>query len=455
MRKFHVSEIIDELGLSRFTWRIFVLVGLAMIFDGFDYMIVSYTMPQIAKEWSLTKVQTGSLASWSLLGLIVGGAISGLISDRIGRKKTLVLSCLIYSLLTLPIYFVDNFTTFAMLRVLAGVGLGACIPVCSTLNSEFAPTRIRGLFVTSSFAWLVAGWVLAGLIAIPVVPKFGWRLCYIIGGIPLLYSVVLMLCLPESLHWLMSKGRKKDAIALIRIMECYSRKKISGEWSPESLIVPPPPKAVGIRALFSPEYRLATIGLWIMYFMGCIIVYGVTVWMPTLLYEKGFPLAKSYAFAVAQNIAALVANGVTGFVSDKLGRKKNIMLSFSLAAVAVVIMAYVTGTVQVLLACIFLGFAINFALTAVQPLITETYRTEFRNTGVGWTNAFGRIGGFLSPIMAGYVQQLGIGFSGTMLGFVIPAAMGIFAAMFFIKYETKGKTLEDIAHEITDLSAIR
>lgn len=104
MRKYFVSEIIDGIGLSKFTWRVFVLLGIAMIFDGFDYMIVSYTMPQISEEWALTKVQTGSLASWSLLGLIIGGALSGIIADRIGRKKTLVLSSIIYSLFTIPIF---------------------------------------------------------------------------------------------------------------------------------------------------------------------------------------------------------------------------------------------------------------------------------------------------------------------------------------------------------------
>lgn len=332
------------------------------------------------------------------------------------------------------------------------MGLGACIPVCATLNSEFAPTKIRGLFVTTSFAWLVAGWVLAGLVSIPVVPNLGWRFCYIIGGIPLLYSIVLAIWLPESLHWLVSKNRKKDAISIIQQME-RSAKGVAGEWFAENLMAPPPPKTVGVGALFSPEYRLATIGLWVMYFMGCILVYGVTVWMPTLLYEKGFTLATSYALAVVQNIASVLANGITGLVSDKLGRKKNIVFSFSMTVVAVVFMAYAVGQVQVLIACMFLGFAMNFALTGVQPLITETYRTEFRNTGVGWTNAFGRIGGFLSPIMAGYVQQLGLGFSGTMLWFIIPAVLGILAAVFFVRYETKGKTFEDIASEIAEISA--
>ncbi|WP_051276028.1 MFS transporter [Desulfovirgula thermocuniculi] len=446
--KKYVSEVVDELGMSRFVWKVYLLVGLAMIFDGFDYMIVSYTMPQISKEWALTKVQTGSLASWSLLGLIFGGMVAGILSDRIGRKRTLILSCVLYSLFTIPIFFAQSYEMFAIFRVLSGFGLGACIPVSATINSEFAPSKYRGFFIASSFSWLVAGWVMAGLVAMAVVPHWGWRYCYLIGGLPILYALILAALLPESPHWLVSKGRNAEAVGVIRAMERAARGS-AREWSPEGLLVPPPPKSVGVAALFSREYRLATVGLWIMYFMGCVIIYGVTAWMPTLLYEKGLSLTKSYGFAIMQNAASIVANGVAGLTSDKMGRKKNIIFSFIVCTLAVVLMANAAGTLGILAACIFLGFASNLALTSVQPLIAETYRTEFRNTGVAWTHAFGRIGGFLAPIMAGYVQQLGIGFTGTMLWFIMPSLIGAVAPVFFVRYETRGKSLESIIGEFS------
>jgi putative MFS transporter len=445
--KWYISEIIDKLGMSKFIWKIYFIVGLAMIFDGFDYMIASYTMPQIAGEWALTKIQTGSLASWSLLGLIIGGMVAGLLSDRFGRKKTLILSCILYSLFTIPIFFVKSYEMFAIFRIISGFGLGACIPVCSTIISEFAPSKHRGFFIASAFSWLVAGWVLAGVIAMLVVPHMGWRYCYLIGGLAVLYAPVLAAVLPESPHWLVSKGRKTEAISIIKAME-KAAKGTTREWSAEELLVPPPPKTVGVAALFSREYRLVTVGVWIMYFMGCVIVYGVTAWMPTLLYEKGLSLSKSYIFTVMLNTASIVANGVSGLISDKLGRKKNITFSFIVAALAVLLVANVSGTLEILITCIILGFASNLALTSVQPLIAEAYRTEFRNVGVAWTHAFGRIGGFLAPIMAGYVQQLGAGFTGTMLWFLVPSVIGAIAPVFFIKYETRGKVLEIILGDL-------
>ncbi|HWQ75133.1 MAG TPA: MFS transporter, partial [Syntrophomonas sp.] len=205
MKNFSISEVIDSLGVNKFTWWIFFFLGAAMVFDGYDYMIVSYTMPQIAEEWGLGAVAKGSLSSWSLIGLIIGGAMAGILSDKFGRRKTLTIAIAVYSLLTIPIYFANSFAMFAVFRVLAGLGLGACIPLVTTIFSESTPTNKRAIFITFGMAWMIVGWVLAGLLATWLVPLYGWRLCYLIGGIPLLYSVFLYFKLPESAYWLANK----------------------------------------------------------------------------------------------------------------------------------------------------------------------------------------------------------------------------------------------------------
>lgn len=172
MNKTSISQIIDQLGVSKYTYRTYFLVGLTLIFAGFNYMIVSYTMPQIAQEWELTKIQTGSLASWSLLGLMIGGMTAGIISDRMGRKKSLVIFTLVFALLTFPIYYVHSFQAFAVLRILGGIGFGACIPIAITLMAENVPTKTRGFFTSSIMSFYVMGWVIAGIVSIQVVPAY-------------------------------------------------------------------------------------------------------------------------------------------------------------------------------------------------------------------------------------------------------------------------------------------
>lgn len=443
MERTSISEIIDRLGVSKYTFHLYVLVGLALLFDGFDYMIVAYTMPQIAQDWGLSKVQTGSLASWSLLGLMLGGLISGLISDRIGRKKTLTVFVALYSILTLPIYFLHSFEAFALLRILSGIGLGACIPIAITMMSENSPTKNRGFFTSSIMAFYILGWVVAGIVAIYVVPVFGWRVCYLTGGIPALYALILMFKLKESPHWLLGKGRENEAIEIIKHMEIAAQ-GMASEWATGSLIAPPPSKKVGIGALFSPQYRKATITNWIIYFMGSVVIYGITGWLPSLLVATGYGLVKGYSFAVLQNLFAIIGALSTGYIADIIGRKINVTIGWFFTAIAVLLLGYASNQWQVVVGSVIVGIVMNWALSGTQPLLAEAYPTEFRNTGVSWAQAFGRVGGFIGPIAAGYIQQMGVGFTGTFIFFAVPALGASMIALVFVT-ETKGKRIENIA----------
>jgi MFS family permease len=400
-------------------------------------------MPQISAEWALNKVQTGSLSSWSLFGLIIGGMCAGIISDKIGRRKTLIYSIAAYSLLTIPIYFSTSFPQFAFFRVLAGVGLGACIPAVTTIFSESTPTARRALFITFGMAWMIVGWVLGGVIPTLLVPHYGWKVCYLIGGVPFLYAVFLYFRMNESAYWLANKGRKKEAVEILAYIESRATGKVTPR-DPNALIVPPAPQVVGPRALFSKDYRMITAGVWITYFCGCFMVYGLNAWLPSLMLEKGFKAS----LAIANNGAAIIANCLTGFVSEVIGRKPNLIMSYLLGGISVILMAYVSGGfVTILAANIFMGFAINYAITAVQPLMAEAYPTEFRNTGVSWCQAFGRVGGALAPIVAGIIMGMKLGLRVSFLLYVIPAVIGALAAFLFVKKETKGKSLDQLAQE--------
>ena len=443
MDKTSISEIIDGLGVTKNTFKIYFLVGLTLLFCGFDYMIVSYTMPQMTKEWALSKVQTGGLASWSLLGLMIGGIMAGVISDHIGRKKTLAIFCAVFSLLTFPIYFVQSYQAFAILRIFGGIGFGACIPVAVTLMAENAPTKNRGYFISSIMSFYVLGWVVAGIVAIYVVPLFGWRVCYLVGGMPVLYTFVLMTALPESIHWLLGKGREKEAIEVINRME-ISAKGQAIKWEPGSLITPPPPKKVGVSALFSGEYLKVTLALWIIYFMGSVVIYGINGWLPTLLVGKGYGLVRGYSFAVLQNVFGMIGGICTGYMADIIGRRINVIVGWVSTAVAILLLGVASNQWQVVVCGMLVGLAMNWGLSGTQPLLAEGYPTEFRTTGVSSAQAFGRVGGFLGPIVAGYVQQMGVGFTGIFIFFAIPAIIASFIAMFFIN-ETKGKSIEKIA----------
>ncbi|KUO74840.1 MAG: MFS transporter [Desulfosporosinus sp. BRH_c37] len=444
MTKTTISSIIDQLGVTKYTWTIWILVGLALVFDGYDYIIVAYTMPQMAKEWALTKVQTGSLASWSMLGVVVGGVIAGMCSDRFGRKKTLAFFVAFYSLLTLPIYFVQSFEAFAILRIISGIGIGACIPVAITLASENFPTKNRGFFTAATLCFYGWGWVLGGIVALNVVPSYGWRVCFLMGGLPALYAIFILYKMPESIAWLIGKGREQEAIKIIKHMEIVATGKAS-EWPPGSIALPPAPKKVGVSALFSSGYIKATIGVWLLYFMSMFIIYGVTSWMPTLLIGKGYGLVLGYTFSILQNLVGSIGGFATGFVADIIGRRKNVIISFIFTAAAILLLGAATGKWTVLIIAVLVGVCMQYANGGALPLMAEIYPTEFRNTGVSWAQSFGRIAGFLSPLFVGYVQQVGFDFSSTMNMFAIPAVICVVVSVFLIA-ETRGRTVDGIAN---------
>jgi MFS family permease len=195
---------------------------------------------------------------------------------------------------------------------------------------------------------------------------------------------------------------------------------------------------------------MITAGVWITYFCGCFTVYGLNAWLPSLMLEKGFKLATAYSLAIANNGAAVIANCSTGFVAEIIGRRRNLIMSYLLGGISIVLMAFVSGGFTAILAAnIFMGFAINYAITAVQPLMAESYPTEFRNTGVSWCQAFGRVGGALAPIVAGAIIGMQLGLKISFLFYIIPAVIGALAAFLFIKKETKGKSLDQLAQETT------
>ena len=445
MGKHYLSEIMDDLGVSRFTIKILVIVGVAMVFDGFDYMIVSYTMPQISAEWGLDSVQTGSLSSWSLLGLVVGGSLSGIVADRIGRKKTLVGSTVLYSLLSALTFFSPGYEAFAACRVLTGAGLGACIPMANTINSEYAPTKVRGLFIALGMAFMILGQILAGLFAVLVIPTLGWRVSYLLGGIPVFYALAIHSLLPESALWLVVKGRKKEAIAIVRDME-RSAGRPPRAWSPDDIEVPPPATTPGVKGLFSKGYALSTTGLWINAFFIAAVMYGINAWTPSMLIASGFDLASSYGFTMAQNGAAMVSTCLAGMMIEKVGRIRGSFLAFGLAVLSCIVMSVALGVggAAVLAGCVLLGFSVNFAITCPKSLTPELFPTEFRGTAIAFTAAVGRLGGFCAPLAFGAAMGAGMPFSQLILVLVVPLVLSAAALLLCARKETRGISLEEL-----------
>ena len=490
-KEFTVSEVIDSFGINGHTWLMFVLLGLANIFDGYDFMVVNSTNTYLAAsfnmiDWSTGKAVVdsaamGSLTTWGLLGMVLGGACGGILSDKLGRKKMLIIACFFYGIFTLPQAFSQSLGFFAAFRLIAGFGVGSCIPVVTTCFSEIIPSKNRGVFVTFGMAFMVAGWVLAGIAAqaicgvdhaiiggwmAPITLANGtetfenWRLCYLIGALPIVYAIALIFFMHETPHWYANNGQKEKAVEALAEIERKHHNTVTDR-DPNCLVVPPKPAKTSVNVLFSKKFIVGTAAIWTTYFVGQFCVYGMNAWIPTWFQGVGYSAGQSVMLQTWNNVAAIASNITVGFVSDKIGRKKNLCMSWILCIVAIILCSVFivddpgqTKFVLYVVLMILFGFCLNYAITAVQPLMPEQYPTALRNTGVAWCQAFARFGGSASSIVLGFIAALPVfasaagtpEWSKVVLVLIVPFVLAEICSLVFVR-ETGGKTMDQLAAE--------
>ncbi|HEX6054646.1 MAG TPA: MFS transporter, partial [Intrasporangium sp.] len=320
------------------------------------------------------------------------------------------------------------------LRFVVGLGLGAELPVASTLVSEYAPTRIRGRVVVILEAFWAVGWILAALIGYFVVPasENGWRWALFIGIVPAAYALYVRARLPESVRFLENKGRTAEAEEAVRAFESASR--IEPVASPAADPVPP----ARWSELWSDGLRGRTAALWATWFGVNFSYYGAFIWIPSLLVSQGFSLTKSFEFTLIITVAQLPGYAAAAFLIEAWGRRATLATFLAGSAIS----AYAFGQAGSEAAIIAAGCALSFfnlgawgALYAVTP---EVYPTSLRGTGAGSAAAFGRIASILAPLSVPWLLHLG----GTGLVFtVFGVSFALAAAAALALPEWRGRAL--------------
>src|SRR5229473_3219079 len=209
-----VAEFIDAQPVGGFQIRLLLTCAAVLFLDGFDTQAIGYVAPALAKEWGLTKGALGPVFSAGLFGLMIGALVFGPLADRIGRKKIIVFSTLAFGIGTLVTAFVQDVDMLLAIRFLTGLGLGGAMPNAIAMTSEFNPRRRRATMVMIMFCGFSVGAALGGLLAAALIPQYGWRSVFIVGGVaPLLLVPFLALRLPESARFLALTGRANARVA--------------------------------------------------------------------------------------------------------------------------------------------------------------------------------------------------------------------------------------------------
>src|SRR4051812_41512725 len=292
---------LERLPFTREHGRLVVGSGVGWALDAMDVGLISFVMAALSVQWALSPTELSWIGSIGFVGMALGATLGGLLADRFGRRQVFALTLLVFGVATGAAALAWSVLSLIVFRFLIGLGLGAELPVASTLVSEFAPARVRGRVVVALEAFWAVGWTLAALIGYLVVPRSdaGWRWALALGAVPALYAVAVRRRLPESVRFLELRGRTDEAEAAVRRFEAAAG--VAAVPSP-----PPEPSSVpGPGALWAAGLRGRTVALWLVWFGINFAYYGAFIWLPTLLVEAGFSLVRSFGYTLLITLAQL------------------------------------------------------------------------------------------------------------------------------------------------------
>ncbi len=409
-------------------WLVPVLCGLAVMFDGYDLIVYGTVVPALLayEPWGLTPERVGLIGSYAVIGMLFGALLAGSITDIIGRRKALLICVSWFSLFTALCAVAPSPEVFGFLRFLAGLGLGGLIPVAAALTLEYAPGHRRNFtYLTMMAAYNVGGLIAAGL-AIVLIPAFGWPVMFLVALVPFLIVVPLGLkYLPESISFLLSQGRREEAEALSR-QHGIPLQEVASTVEKEEETASHEGKLHAIKTILSRVYVLRSVAFWVASFMGLMLIYGLSTWLPQVMREAGYSVGSSLSFLVLFNVGAVIGLLIVGKLADIIGSKLACVLAFCVAGVFIALLSI---NMPILLIYIFAGlagFGTFSAMVLVYSYIGQYYPASSRATALGWSAGIGRSGAITGPILGGFLVGAGLA---VPWGFYAFALAGVIAAL--------------------------
>jgi MFS transporter, AAHS family, 4-hydroxybenzoate transporter len=394
-----VARFIDAQPVGGFQIRLLLICAAVLFLDGFDTQAIGFVAPALAREWGVSKAALGPVFSAGLFGLMIGALVFGPLADRIGRKKIIVFSTLAFGIGTLVTAFARDVNMLLAIRFLTGLGLGGAMPNAIAMTSEFNPRRRRATMVMIMFCGFSVGAALGGFLAAALIPQFGWRSVFVVGGLaPLLLVPILARRLPESVRFLALAGR-----AQARAAELLGSISPRAVFAPATQFVVHEPELTGIPVLhlFRDSRTLVTLLLWVVFFMSLLDLYFLSNWLPTVLNELGASVSEAAMIGSMLQVGGVVGTFALGSIIDRFSFRA-LALVYFIAVFAVGAIGQLGHSVIFVSIAIFAaGFCIVGGQIAANALAAGFYPTAVRATGVGWALGIGRVGSIVGPLVGG------------------------------------------------------
>jgi len=445
---------LERLPFSRWHLRARVIVGSATFFDAFDALSLAFVLPVLVRQWGMTPAEIGWLIAIGYLGQFVGALLFGWLAERHGRVRSVAGATALMSVMSIACAMSGSFASLLTLRLVQGIGVGGEMPVAAVYINELSKAQGRGRFFLLYELIFPIGLMMTGQIGAVLVPTLGWQIMFLIGGIPGLLVTALLLRLPESPRWLISKGRLAEADAVIREIEASIKPGLgirNSEFEPrvpsrESRVPSPESRMKGERwtELFSGVYRRRTLIVWTLWACAYFITNGLNNWMPTL-YSSVYHLSLGQALRAGTltNVAQVVILLGCAFTIDRIGRRRWTAAGFAAGAALLALLGtFAAQSVTAVMVLVTVSYGIVGSVNAVLYLYTpEIYPTRMRAIGTGSATCWLRLASAAGPVLVGYL----VAAEGTGAVFLMFAAAGVIGALAAIgMLETRNRRLEDL-----------
>ncbi|MEX5287366.1 MFS transporter [Acinetobacter towneri] len=435
--KININTLIDEAKFTPFHWGVLFWCLMIIIFDGYDLVIYGVALPLLMQEWALSAVQAGLLASTALFGMMFGAMTFGTLSDKLGRKKTIMICVAIFSGFTFLGAFASNPVEFGILRFLAGLGIGGVMPNVVALMTEYAPKRIRSTLVALMFSGYAIGGMTSALLGAWLVPEFGWKIMFYIAIIPLVALPLIWKFLPESLMYLTNKKELEQTRNIVQKIsptqqlngdtEFVLNEVIKGDEAP-------------VKALFQQGRTFSTFMFWIAFFMCLLMVYALGSWLPKLMIQAGYSLGASMIFLFALNIGGMIGAIGGGALADRFHIKKVLTIMFICGAAALILLGFNSPQIVLYTLIAVAGAATIGSQILLYTFVAQYYPSTVRSTGMGWASGIGRIGAIVGPVLTGALLTMNLPHQMNFFAIAIPgviAALAIFMVNLKTSVEAK------------------
>lgn len=423
--KVNINELIDKARFTSFHWKVLIWCLLIIIFDGYDLVIYGVALPLLMQQWSLTAVEAGLLASAALFGMMFGAMIFGTLSDKLGRKKTILICVTLFSGFTFIGAFAKGPTEFAILRFIAGLGIGGVMPNVVALMTEYAPKKIRSTLVAIMFSGYAIGGMTSALLGAWLVKDMGWQIMFLIAGIPLLLLPLIWKFLPESLAFLVKSNHSEQAKNIVSKIAPQTQVNANTQLVLNESTTTDAP----VRALFQQGRAFSTFMFWIAFFMCLLMVYALGSWLPKLMLQAGYSLGASMLFLFALNIGGMVGAIGGGALADRFHLKPVITIMFIVGSAALILLGINSPQFILYSLIAIAGAATIGSQILLYTFVAQFYPTALRSTGMGWASGIGRIGAIIGPVLTGALLSFELPHQMNFLAIAIPgviAALAIF-----------------------------